>query len=245
MGGKSNRRRRLAREKKKRDQQQTQKAKRVDARTPLQKFVQDVLQLQQDNYIGTQMVPVVGGGEAKRCHENCRRMRNDKGEAYELVTCWIIFDSDEVRATTIVELHGHGRELTPEIEARFPRPNEFEAEFHCVIRDQRTGLLSDITPGYNETVAERRIVLEPRMTAGDFERFSFSTPENIVNRSYARRCPTDPDNPDFFGQLGDLDQYRRLLDAGTSLCFGLYGGDYSTAGVSKCKFAFIISSVSF
>lgn len=235
MGGKSNRRRRLAREKKKREKPQNPKKKRVAARTPLQVFIQDELRLQQDNYIGTQMVPVVGGGGylAKRCHENCRRMRNGKPGAYELVTCWIIFNSDEVRAKTIVELHGLGREFTPEIAARLPRQGEFEAEFHCVIRDQRTGLLSDITPGFNHTVTERRIVLENRMSGGDFERFSFSTPENIVSRRYARRCPTDPDNPDFFGQLGDLDQYRRLLDAGTSLCFGLYGGDCPTAGVSK------------
>ena len=47
----------------------------------------------------------------------------------------------------------------------------------------------------------RTIVLEPRMTAALFEKYQFSSPENICTDTWAAKTPIAEPQDDFFEQL--------------------------------------------
>lgn len=223
MSRKNNRRRRLARQKQKREKQKREKKEKPvrevyqppPQRTPLQTFIQDELGLQQEPHtlpIFTKTSGQPTPYRVKRCHENCR-LAVQRQPGYERVTCWIIHNSKEIVAEV---LHVQGK-ITEDMKKTLPRPGEFEAEFHSILRNRQTGLLCDITPDYDLKCTGRMIVLEPRMSARDFETFNFSSPENIVTPTYAARVPIEDPGPDFFEQVKELAMYNTVLNSGTAV----------------------------
>ena len=142
--------------------------------------------------------------KVKQCHTNCKLTMENMAQLnrpgyYEPVTCWIVYGAKEI----VLDCKAQGVTLTKK---NGPRPTDFEAEFHCVLRNTESGQLIDVTPDVNPKRVVRRIVLEPRMTAECFEKFGFPSPENIVTKAWGERypLPAGSDQPDFFQQLAML-----------------------------------------
>ena len=128
------------------------------------------------------------------------------GHFVERVTCWILYSAKEIimdsRASPLV---------SEEQFRKMPEPSagDFEAEFHCVLRN-KSGKLVDPTPDMNPKRVVRRIVVEPRMTADLLDKYGLTTPENIASDNWARLTPVSGNNPDFFKQLKQLEFYKTL-----------------------------------
>ena len=143
--------------------------------------------------------------KVKQCHANCKLTMENMAKLnrpgyYEPVTCWIVYSAKEI----VLDCKAQGLTLSKK---ESPRPTDFEAEFHCVLRNTESGELVDVTPDPNPRRAVRRIVLEPRMTAKYFEKFGFKTPENIVTKAWGKMnpLPAGSELPDFFQQLTTLE----------------------------------------
>ena len=199
------------------------KGKRKKAERLQKRFIAKVLKLPGQAPFTLEIIPknsetgeVVFG--AMRCHENCERLvacPASEGQ-FEVVKCWCI----ESRETQRALFRSLGIDDLERVLKRGLQKGEFEAVFHSVVRDKVTGNLLDITPDLNSARKTRTLVLEPRMTHTDFERFKFKTPENIASPSYVARTPVEETNEDFFEMLVKLKMYKQVLAGGGRVVVG-------------------------
>ena len=142
--------------------------------------------------------------KVKHCYTNVERCVYLSRQQLEAVNCWILNGAEEVR-----QMYRYCESMGTSTKA-YPIPTrlDFEAEFHCILRNKKTGKLLDVTPDANPNRKTRMIVLETRMTPEYFRGFKFKTPESVVRPEWAKRTPVPDKMPDFFEQL---DRLKRIL----------------------------------
>jgi hypothetical protein len=192
------------------------KADRIAAQlTPLQLFIRDKLRLQAVPFeveIGIQGTTLT----AKKCHVNCEKIIA-AAPFMEAQSCWIIHTCADIN-----DLTDHLREtgvLSPDQHAMVPRMNadDYEAEFHSILRDTRTGVFYDITRDMLPSCTERTVVLEPRMSSADWLKYSRQAPENICTAQWGARSAPAEEQPDFFNIVAEVDMIKSFNASGNVL----------------------------
>jgi len=184
----------------------------------LQRFIQEKLQLETEPFevdIGRQGQPLL---TAKQCHPNCEKIVA-AAPFWEARTCWIIHDHTTINGT-IAYLRDSGRMSQDEYD-NYPkaRQNDYEAEFHSILRNTRNGAWYDPTADLLPSCTSRTVVLEPRMSTADWSTYVKQAIENPATDRWISKTPIDPEQakPDFFELLQEINTMKTVLASGGSV----------------------------
>jgi len=185
--------------------------------THLQRFIRDKLMLETEPFevdIGVQGTALA----AKQCHVNCEKIIAT-APFMEAHACWIIHTHTDINGL-IDHLRDTGA-ISPDQHAMLPRAraNDYEAEFHSILRDTRTGTFYDCTKDMLPSCTRRTVILEPRLSSADWLEYARQAPENMATDQWgARSMPANP-NPDFFNLVQQTNMMKTVLASGGSVLF--------------------------
>jgi hypothetical protein len=206
-----------AREKKIQKKRQSKKHK--DHSNALEEFVKNDLKLE-DTEIHVVKIGIDGISlPIKRCHKNCETIMKNypRPENIEILTCWIIHTAaDIVRDLKSLVKYD---QMTQKQFDRFPTPgeNDFEAEFHSILRFKHDGKLVDPTKDVNPSRKIRLIVLETRVNSKDFRQYVKVSPENICTDAWKQLTPIKTESPDFFQLLNRMNFIKTFKAQGKTV----------------------------
>jgi hypothetical protein len=184
--------------------------------THLQRFIRDKLRLETEPFevdIGIQGTTLT----AKKCHVNCEKIVA-AAPYMEMRTCWIVDTHTEINC-----LLDHFRDtgvISQDRHAMLPRArvNDYEAEFHSILLDTRTGTFYDPTKDMVPSRTRRTVILEPRMSTEDWLKYCRQAPENICTDRWCARSTPAEEQPDFFNLVAEVNMIKNF--AGTVLFTG-------------------------
>jgi hypothetical protein len=200
-------------------QKKRQSKKHKDHSNALEEFVKNDLKLED-----TEMHVVEIGIDGislpiKRCHENCETIMKNypRPENIEILTCWIIHTAADI-VRDLKSLVKCGK-ITQKQFNRFPLPgeNDFEAEFHSILRFKHDEKLVDPTKDVNPSRKIRLIVLETRLNITDFRQYVKVSPENICTDAWKKLTPIKTESPDFFQLLNRMNFIKTFKAQGKTV----------------------------
>ena len=183
--------------------------------THLQRFIRDKLQLETDPFevdIGIQGTTL----PAKQCHPNCQKI-SSRVSYMEARTCWILHDHTAINGTLAYLLEAGLLSQDQYDNHPRARQNDYEAEFHSILRDTRTGRWFDPTKNMLPSCTRRTVILEPRLSSADWLKYSRQAPENICTNEWGVRSTPAQEQPDFFNLVARVNMMKRVTSVPTIL----------------------------
>jgi hypothetical protein len=134
----------------------------------------------------------------------------------EARTCWILHDHTAINGTLAYLLEAGLLSQDQYDNHPRARQNDYEAEFHSILRDTRTGKWFDPTEDILPSCTSRTVILEPRLSTADWSTFVKQAPENIATDQWERRTPIAPEHakPDFFELVSEVNMMKNIVGSG-------------------------------